>query len=291
MIKFGIFILLLMFIDPGKIGKVNSAKSEAKKAYLAGDFKTAISKYRLLDSLGVKEDEVTMNLAHSYFHLNDTVNAMNNYQSLTASTNPKFRSLASQQLGVMANRNGKIEEALNHFKNALKADPSNEEARFNYEMVKKKLEEKKKKEEQQKQQNKDDKKDEQKQDMKKDQDKKDDKDKKDPKDNKDKKDDKKQDKDQKDKEQKDKDQKDKEQKDKEQKDKEQKEKDEKENKDKDPKDKKDLPPSTSDKLKDMKMSEDKAKMVLEAMKNQEVQYLQQNKRKATKPKSKGKPDW
>ena len=41
----------------------------------------------------------------------------------------------------------------------------------------------------------------------------------------------------------------------------------------------------------MKISEEKAKMVLEAMKNQEIQYLQQNKRKATKPKDKGKPDW
>ncbi len=289
MIKYGIFLLLLMFIDPGKIGKVNSAKSEAKKAYLAGDYKNAIAQYKLLDSLGVKEDEVTMNLAHSYFHLNDTVNAQSNYQSLTTSANPKFRSLADQQLGVLANRNGKFEEALTDFKSALKADPTNEEARYNYEMVKKKLEEKKKQEEQQKQQNKDEKKDDQKKEKKDQLDNKDKKEDKDKKDNKDKKDKEDQKKDEKDK--KDKDQKDKDQKDKDQKDKEQKEKDQKENKDKDPKDKKDTPPSTSDKLKDMKMSEDKAKMVLEAMKNQEVQYLQQNKRKATKPKSKGKPDW
>ena len=45
------------------------------------------------------------------------------------------------------------------------------------------------------------------------------------------------------------------------------------------------------KLQEMKISPDKAKMILEAMKNQEVQYLQQNKRKASKPKDKGKPDW
>lgn len=55
--------------------------------------------------------------------------------------------------------------------------------------------------------------------------------------------------------------------------------------------KKDTPPSVSEKLQQMKISEEKAKMLLEAMKNQEVQYLQQNKRKATKPKDKGKPDW
>ena len=57
------------------------------------------------------------------------------------------------------------------------------------------------------------------------------------------------------------------------------------------KDKKEIPPSVSDKLKQMEMSEEKAQMILEAMKNQEIQYLQQNKRKATKPKDKGKPDW
>ncbi|MEJ0030873.1 MAG: hypothetical protein WDO15_11105 [Bacteroidota bacterium] len=46
-----------------------------------------------------------------------------------------------------------------------------------------------------------------------------------------------------------------------------------------------------EKLKDMDMSEEKAKMILEAMKNQEIQYLQQNKRKATKQRDKTKPDW
>ena len=41
----------------------------------------------------------------------------------------------------------------------------------------------------------------------------------------------------------------------------------------------------------MNISEEKAKMILEAMKNNEVQYLQQNKRKATQKKKSGKPDW
>jgi hypothetical protein len=64
-----------------------------------------------------------------------------------------------------------------------------------------------------------------------------------------------------------------------------------EQKDDQKKDKKDVPPEVSEKLQQMKISEEKAKMILEAMKNQEAQYLQQNKRKATKPKDKGKPDW
>ena len=36
---------------------------------------------------------------------------------------------------------------------------------------------------------------------------------------------------------------------------------------------------------------DDCTMILEAMKNQEIQYLQQNKRKSSKPKDRGKPDW
>jgi len=143
-----IVMVLAMTIDPGEIGKINSLKSQAKDAYKKGDFKTAISKYRyLVDSLGVQEDEVKLNLANSYFQSNDTTNTATSYQPLTQSTNPKIRSIANQQLGVLSNRQNKHEEALANFKQALKADPTNEDARYNYEMVKKKLEEQKKKEE------------------------------------------------------------------------------------------------------------------------------------------------
>ncbi len=281
----------LLSIDPSKISKVNKIKSDAKKAYLAGDMKAAIEKYKfLVDSLHVDEEEVAMNLANAYFNVNDTTSALNRYQPLSVSGDSKINSWANQQMGVVANRQGKFEEALNYFKQAMKAEPNNEQARYNYEMVKKKLEEKKKQE----QKNKDnqDKKDDQKKDQKdqKDQDKKDqNKDNKDQKDQKDKKD--QQNKDKKDDQKKD--QKDKQdQKDKEQKEKEQKEKQQQEKKEQQNKDEKNKPnPSQSEKLKDMKISEEKAKMILEAMKNQEVQYLQQNKRKATKPKDKGKPDW
>jgi Ca-activated chloride channel family protein len=268
--------LLLLLTDFDKIGKINSLKTEAKKAYTKGDFKTAIQKYRyLVDSLGVKEEEVLLNLANCYFHDRDTANVQNAYLPLTESKNTKLNSIANQQLGVVANRQGKLEEALNYFKQALKTAPDNEDARFNYEMVKKKLADKKKEDDKNKD-NKDDKNKDNKDDKK--------NDKKDQ--NKDQKD--KQDKDQKDK--KDKENKDKKEQDKKKKEQQQKEKDAEQKKD--DKDKKENnKPSPQEKLKDMQISEEKAKMILEAMKNQEVQYLQQNKRKATKPKDKGKPDW
>ncbi|MFN7603752.1 MAG: hypothetical protein ACK5R0_20365, partial [Bacteroidota bacterium] len=68
-------------------------------------------------------------------------------------------------------------------------------------------------------------------------------------------------------------------------------KEQQEKKEKQDKEKKDIQPSVKDKLKDIEMSEEKAKMILDSMKKQEKQYLQQNKRKGTKKKDKGKPDW
>lgn len=280
-----VLLVVVALTDPTRISKINTLKAEAKQAYLKNDFKTAIAKYRyLVDSMDVHEDEILLNLASAYYNLKDTTNALSQYQSLTASSRNEFRSKAQQQLGLIANQQGKQQEALNYFKESIKSDLNNQEARYNYELLKKKLEEKKKQDQKkQDQQNKD-------QDQKKDQDKKD----------QDKKDQEKKDQQQKDQEKKeqeekkkeeenkkDQDKKDQEKKDQEKKDQEKKEQEEKQKKDEEKK----MPPSVKEKLEQMKISPEKAEMLLEAMRNQEKQYLQQNKRKATKPKQKGKPDW
>ena len=234
----GVLLATFLFIDPGKIGKINTLKAEAKEAFQAKDFKKAIIKYKyLVDSLDVNEEEVRMNLAHAYFQVQDTVNAFNTYLPLAQSNDRKIKSVAHQQLGVLSNRQSKFEDALNYFrKRAEEANPEEKD----------------------------------------------------------------QNKDEKDKEQKDqKDKKDQEKKDQQEKDKKEQEKKDQEKKDQKPQSdeqkkadkKKEIPPSVSDKLKEMQMSEEKAKMILEAMKHQEIQYLQQNKRKATKPKDRNKPDW
>ncbi len=45
------------------------------------------------------------------------------------------------------------------------------------------------------------------------------------------------------------------------------------------------------KLAEMNISPEKAEMILEAMRNGEIQYIQQQKRKAIEKKDKGKPEW
>lgn len=288
-----VLVVLITLPDPTRISKINTLKAEAKKAYLKNDYKTAVAKYRyLVDSMKVQEDEVLLNLASAYYNLKDTTNALSQYQSLTASPKNQLRSKAQQQLGVIADQQGKHEEALTHFKEAIKSDLSNQEARYNYELLKKKLDEKKK-QDQKKQdpQNKD--KDQQKKDQdKKDQDKQDqqkkDQEQKD-KEKKEQEEKQKQEQQKKDQEKKDQEKKDQEKKDQEKKEQEKKEQEQKEKEKKD--EEKKMPQSVKDKLEQMKISPEKAEMLLEAMRNQEKQYLQQNKRKATKPKEKDKPDW
>lgn len=51
------------------------------------------------------------------------------------------------------------------------------------------------------------------------------------------------------------------------------------------------PQSRSEKLEELNLTEEKARMILEAMKNNEIQYIQQNKRQATKKPDSNKPDW
>ena len=51
------------------------------------------------------------------------------------------------------------------------------------------------------------------------------------------------------------------------------------------------PQSRSEKLEELNLTEEKARMILEAMKNNEIQYIQQNKRKAKKKPDSNKPDW
>lgn len=134
-----LYILMNIFVgDITKIAKVNQAKQLAEEAFKKGDFENAISSFRLLtDSLGIEDDAIFLNLANSYFHQNDTTNAEQYYSRVLSSDNAQMRSLAYQQMGVLHQQKNKIDLALSDFKASLKSNPENEDARYNYELLKK----------------------------------------------------------------------------------------------------------------------------------------------------------
>lgn len=283
-----ILLVIASFGDLDRIAKINKLKKEAKAAYQAGDYAEAITKYHyLLDSMKVEDQRIRLNLANAYFQTNDTTNALNNYGSATESNLNRVKSTAYQQTGIIQHRQEKHKEALDSFKQSIKSDPTNEDARYNYEMLKKFLKEQEQQQDQQKNKDNKDKKDQENKDQQKqdqqDQDKKNEEEKKD------------QEKQDKEGEEEDKEKKEGEEKEQEKKDgedKKEEEKDAKEGEEKDDqKNPEEMPEGAEQKMKEMKISEEKAKMILEALKNQEIQYIQQNRKKAKKRPPSNKPDW
>ncbi len=272
-----------------KIAKANEAKKLAEKAFKDGNYKEALAQYNyLLDSLKYTDEAALLNRAHSYFQLKDTLSAFEQYREASLSANRQIKSTALNQLGNLSEQQKQLKEGLQFYKEALRSNPNNKEARFNYELLKKKMEQ----QEQQKQddQNKD--KNEENEDQKQEEESK--------KESEDSENQKEQENEEKSKEGESEEQKDKEnaeeqkksdeQSDK-QKEGEEKEQQEGEEKQDAKQDSTRMPPSTKQKLESMNVSEEKAQMILEALRNKEAQYLQQMRKKATKRSDSGKPDW
>ena len=279
------FILLLAPInDLNKIAKANEHKKAARQAYLEEDYETAAYHYQFLkDSLDINDESVLLNLANSLYRIQDSTAARSLYNNLLEETSPQIKSQAHQQLGAMNFNSKEYQEALDQFKNALRTDPANEDARYNYELLKKLLkeqEEEKQNQENQDQENQDEQKeqqdqenqDQQNQDQQNQDQQEQDSEQQENQEN--------QEQDQEGEEQ------EQEQQDENSEEQEQQKPEEGDEEESEPKE-----PTTADKLEEMNISEEKAQMILEAMKNNEIQYLQQNKRKATKRKKSGKPDW
>ncbi len=269
-----VFVLLLALVsnDPREIAKINSLKKEAEQAYLNGDYDVAITKYTYLtDSLAISDDQVLLNLGHAYYQKGDTTGAKYNYGKVGSSSDKRLKSIAHQQLGVMDKDAGKLDQSLLQLKSAIKSDPTNKDAVYDYEVVKKLLEE----QEQQQQQ------DQQNQDQQ-DQDQQD-------KENQDKENqDQNQEGDQENKDQQGENQ---EQQDQEQQEGEQQEQEQQEGEQQEQEQEKSQEQMTKEKLQEMGISEEKARQLLEAMRQSEIKYLQNQKRKATKRPPSGKPDW
>ena len=221
-----IIVLLIVNISShfeNNISKINQFKKEAEKNFREKKYNIAIDNYKyLIDSMKLNDDNVMLNLSHSYLLNGDTINAIDGYNSLISSKEKKVKSIAYQQLGVISNKYQKLKESSELFKNSIKSNPENIDSKFNYELVMKKIKEEQKNQKEDQQNQKED---------------------------------------------------------------QQNQKEDQQNQ------KEDQQSSIEKKLKEINISKEKAEMILEALKNNEVQYLQQLKRKTSKKVDKSKPDW
>ncbi|WP_162555825.1 tetratricopeptide repeat protein [Reichenbachiella versicolor] len=319
----GVIVIILSLIVSSSlandISKINGLKKDAEKAFKAKNYEKAISTYAtLLDSMDVSDDASRLNMAHAQFETQDAEGALKNYQKLVLSKDDKIKSLAYQQLGNLSSNPKDLSKALSYFKESIKSDPFNEAARYNYEMVKKKLENQEDQNQDQDQQNEDqENQDEENQENQENQDQQNQEGDQDQQDSDQQQDQENSEEQNQENSEQNQDQESQDQSEQENQD--QQGQEGEENQDQQEQDQQQgeqgeegeqeqqqsqegeeqeeqegeeqATPSTKQKLEEMNLSEEKARMILEALKNSEIQYIQQNQRRSTQKQDSGKPDW
>jgi tetratricopeptide (TPR) repeat protein len=135
---------LLLFLDFlfGKTGWINriatsnTVMAQAGYYYLLRDFGKAADSYAyLIDTLEIKDDPaIFMNYANSLYELKNYSKASRMYQNvLSLSSSPVLKSNIYNQLGML--RRYQPAFALQLFKLAMLESPDNETARYNYELL------------------------------------------------------------------------------------------------------------------------------------------------------------
>ena len=137
------FYLILLFLSLRSLTNVserNKLKIEAGRAFIQKQYSLATEKYQLLANISFNlEPEARLNLAHAYFYTKDTSRALQEYKRLLRVKDEKIFTGALIQIGVINAMLKDSVTALQLFKEALQKNPDNLVARYNYELLKKKL--------------------------------------------------------------------------------------------------------------------------------------------------------
>lgn len=137
------FYIILLFLNIRSLTNVserNRLKIEAGTAFLKKNYPLARDKYQTLANLSFNlEPEARLNMAHAYFYTKDTARALIEYKRLLKVKDEQIFTGALIQIGVI---NAMLKDSMTAmllFKEALQKNPDNLTARYNYELLKKRL--------------------------------------------------------------------------------------------------------------------------------------------------------
>lgn len=129
------FLFLLL------IGGGSTTFEMAEQLYRSKKYPEALQAYKtLLDKHQEEMPQIRYNIAQCYMHLDSTEAAIN-FLLQVSGTNAEasLKSSSLNYLGFLYIKKEKKREALSFFQKALKENPNNEEARYNYELLKKQI--------------------------------------------------------------------------------------------------------------------------------------------------------
>lgn len=141
----GLLLFNLLFLPASwtKIAERNEAIAQAERFYAETKFEDAVRQHLLLiEDFELNSEEIRFDLALSYQNNGQEADAQKTYSALLGASHQILPSFASNQIGVLEGREKKYREALASFKLALIKNPTNEIARYNYELLSRWLEDK-----------------------------------------------------------------------------------------------------------------------------------------------------
>ncbi len=158
-IKVAVTLLFLCFSFSALAQKENEVIKKGNDAYKKADYQTAAKNYEAATKKNEKNVTAQYNLGNALYKSDKKEAAVQAYEKAEIiATKPVEKSNASYNKAVVFQNNKKLEECINAYKNALKQDPTNEDARHNLQIALKKQQQEKQKDKEDK---KDDKKDKQ----------------------------------------------------------------------------------------------------------------------------------
>jgi tetratricopeptide (TPR) repeat protein len=120
-----------------KIEDSNVLKTKASEAYKTHYYSEAINYYdKLLTEYEPNSDAIKLNLAHAHYKAQGYDAAAKLYTELSLSPEQSIRATALCQLGVIQHRSKRYKLAIYYFKEALRVNPNNTVAAYNYELLK-----------------------------------------------------------------------------------------------------------------------------------------------------------
>ncbi|HVR30359.1 MAG TPA: VWA domain-containing protein [Thermoanaerobaculia bacterium] len=111
-----------------------------EEAYAAGDFAQALAGFLDLQVERPSDAAVTMNVGSAHYRLDDLESAVRSFEAAGAAGDDSLRAEAWYDLGNVAYRQGLLEQAIELYHRSLDLDPSDEDAKWNLELVHAELE-------------------------------------------------------------------------------------------------------------------------------------------------------
>lgn len=137
MLVAGAAFSLNLFCNPAlQAQSYTQAMHEGNKAYRSGKMLEAVSSYAKAVAAAPKNHKAWFNQGNAQFKCGKKTEAVQSWKkSLELSSSGSERSSAFYNLGVLAQQDGKIEQAMDYYKQALRSNAANADARHNLQLL------------------------------------------------------------------------------------------------------------------------------------------------------------